>query len=59
MEFDTWLKEEDIQRLWDVVHGTLPEIAASSDEIDEFQRLVTHCAMLKVGGVESLNPLRH
>jgi hypothetical protein len=48
--FDTWLTEVDIERLWAVCHGTLPEIYASADEIDEFHRLVTHAAMLRVAG---------
>jgi hypothetical protein len=52
MEFDTWLTEADIERLWAVCHGTLPEIYASGEEIDEFARLVTHTAMLKVAGEE-------
>jgi hypothetical protein len=50
MEFDTWLTEADIERLWAVCHGTLPEIYASGEEIDEFYRLVTHAAMLRVAG---------
>ena len=50
--FDTWLTEADIERLWAVCHGTLPEIYASGEEIDEFARLVTHAAMLKVAGEE-------
>lgn len=54
MEFDTWLTEADIERLWAVCHGTLPEIYASVDEIDEFARLVTHAAMLRVAGKEYL-----
>jgi hypothetical protein len=49
-EFDTWLEEADIARLWAVCHGTLPEIYASGEEIDEFARLVTHAAMLKTAG---------
>ena len=52
MEFDTWLEERDIKRLWAVCHGTLPEIYASGEEIDEFHRLVTHAAMLKVAGTD-------
>jgi len=50
MEFETWLEEKDIERLWAVCHGSLPETAATGDEIDEFARLVMHTAMLKVGG---------
>ena len=53
-EFDTWLEEADIERLWAVCHGTLPEIYASAEEIDEFHRLVTHAAMLRVAGEDYL-----
>lgn len=49
-EFDSWLEEEDVQRIWDVAHGLLPETAATIDELEEFQRLVEHAAMLKMGG---------
>jgi hypothetical protein len=49
-QFETWLTEEDTQRLWNVCHGLLPETAATPDEIIEFERVVTHAAMLKMGG---------
>jgi hypothetical protein len=39
-----------VDRLWKVVHGELPEVAATADEIDEFHRVVVHAAMLKVAG---------
>lgn len=54
MEFDTWLEEADIERLWAVCHGTTTSLAASRDEIDEFERLVTHVAMVKMAGQEYL-----
>lgn len=54
IDFDTWLTEADVDRLWAVCHGTLPEIYASVDEIDEFHRLVTHAAMLRVAGSDYL-----
>jgi hypothetical protein len=47
---DTWLQEDDVQRLWQVCHGLLPETAATFDEIKEFERVVMHAAMLKAGG---------
>jgi hypothetical protein len=50
MEFETWLEESDIERLWAVVHGDLPETATGADEINEFKRLVLHTAMIKMGG---------
>ena len=48
--FDSWLEEEDVQRLWDVCHGVLPTTAATADEIKEFERMVLHAAMVKVAG---------
>lgn len=48
--FESWLDADDVDRLWKVVHGELPEVAATADEIDEFHRVVTHTAMLKVAG---------
>lgn len=57
MEFDTWLKEQDIERLWAVCHGTLPETAATVDEIVEFERLVMHAAMLRVAGPDYLQAI--
>jgi hypothetical protein len=50
--FDTWLNENDIERLWKITQGMLPELAASEAEMKEFLRVVTHAAMVKVGGHE-------
>jgi hypothetical protein len=49
-DFDSWLEEDDVQRIWDVAHGHLPATAATMDELVEFERLVQHAAMLKMGG---------
>ena len=49
-QIDSWLDPDDIPRLWAVVHGELPEVAATSDEITELLRIVEHAAMLKMGG---------
>lgn len=54
MTFETWLTEEDSMRLWRVVHGELPESAATDVELVEFERLVTHAAMLKIAGEDYL-----
>jgi hypothetical protein len=51
-DVDTWLNGNDIERLWKVIQGELPHAAASSDEMDEFLKLVTHVAMVKMGGIE-------
>ncbi len=47
---ESWLEPEDIPRLWAVVHGELPETAATAEEIYEFKRIVEHAAMLRMGG---------
>lgn len=52
MVFDTWLKEDDMQRLWDVCHGKLSEAAASEEELEEFHRCVVHAAMVKMAGAD-------
>ena len=49
-QIDSWLEEEDVERLWAVAHGLLPETAATADELEEFLRVVQHAAMLKMGG---------
>lgn len=49
MIVDTWLDEDDVQRLWAVAHGELPEEFASGDELDEFLRVVEAVAMAKHG----------
>jgi len=49
-EIDTWLSDNDIIRLWKVIQKELPDAAASSDEMDEFLKVVTHVAMIKTGG---------
>jgi len=50
MAFETWLTEEDTERLWAVVEGNLPDYAATTAELEEFERLVTHAAMIKIAG---------
>ena len=59
MTFETWLTEEDSMRLWRVVHGELPESAATDVELAEFERLVTHTAMLKFAGEDYLEHRVH
>jgi hypothetical protein len=50
--FDTWLTEEDTQRLWAVCQGNLPESAATDSELVEFERVIMYSAMIKIGGEE-------
>jgi len=48
-KYDTWLSDEDIQRLWDVTHGLLPSTFASSDEMEEFLNVVNQAWLRKIG----------
>jgi hypothetical protein len=50
MAFETWLTEEDVTRLYLVAVGELPDIQATSDELEEFNKVVLHSAMIKMGG---------
>lgn len=52
MNFETWLTEDDAMRLWAVVHGELPDSAATDAELVEFERVVMYSAMIKLGGEE-------
>ena len=47
---DSWLSPEDIERIWRVGQGELPDTAATAEEIEEFDRVVKHVLMLKAGG---------
>lgn len=49
MIVDTWLSEDDVQRLWDVAHGELPQEFASEDELIEFARVVEAVGLAKQG----------
>jgi hypothetical protein len=50
MEFETWLTEEDVTRLYLVAVGELPDTQATHDELEEFSKVVFHSAMIKMGG---------
>lgn len=58
-DFETWLDGEDVERLWKVCHGELDDSHASDEEIQEFRRLVTHAAMIKVAGKDYLEHTVH
>lgn len=49
-QIDSWLEAEDIDRLFAVVEGRLPDVAVTAAEITEFQRVVNHAIMIKQGG---------
>jgi hypothetical protein len=51
---DTWLSNEDMQRLWRVVHGELPASFMSKKEEKEFLRVINIIGMQKVAGNEWL-----
>lgn len=57
-DFDTWLSEDDVTRLWKVCHGELDQSHASLVELNEFERFVTKVAMVKIGGPEALTATR-
>lgn len=48
-KFDTWLSEQDIQRIWDVTHGNLPATFASETELEEFLNIVHQAWLVKIG----------
>ena len=50
MQFETWLTEADIERIYKVCTGELSEAHSSESELEEFSRVVDHAAMLKLGG---------
>ena len=52
MEFDTWLLEDDVLRLYKVCQGKLGDAYATDEELSEFSRVVMHAAMIKFGGEE-------
>jgi len=49
-KIDSWLDEQDIERMFAVVDGLLPDVAVTDAEIVEFQRVVNHAIMIKNGG---------
>jgi hypothetical protein len=59
MEFESWLSESDVERLYKVCHGELPQELASEKEIDEFTRVVMHAVMLKYGGEDYFGKILH
>lgn len=44
---DTWLEQKDIDRLFDVAEGKLPEYFTSKEELIEFQRLIDNAVEQK------------
>jgi endonuclease/exonuclease/phosphatase family metal-dependent hydrolase len=47
---DSWLEEEDIDRIFLAAEGTLPSTAVTEDELTEFQRIVDHLIKIRAGG---------
>lgn len=50
MQFETWLTEADVERIYKVCTGVLNEAHSSESELEEFSRVVEHAAMIKLGG---------
>jgi hypothetical protein len=50
MQFETWMTEADVERVYKVCTGQLPEEFTTEDELAEFCLVVEHAAMLKLGG---------
>lgn len=46
-KFDTWLNDSDIERIWKVVHGELPEFFVSKEEMEEFASVVDQAGKKK------------
>jgi hypothetical protein len=46
---ETWLLESDMERIWRVVHGELPESFCSEDEVQEFLRVTYIIGAQKLG----------
>lgn len=40
MDSSSWLEEEDIERIWNLVHGNGREDNTTAEELAEFQRLI-------------------
>jgi hypothetical protein len=49
---ETWLTESDIERLYRVSIGNLPEYHATLSEILEFNRVIEYNITLKTAGPE-------
>lgn len=47
---DSWLEEEDIDRIFLAAEGTLPSTAVTEDELVEFHRIVDHLIKIRAGG---------
>lgn len=46
-DLDTWLSQRDIERIYLVVQGELPEFLVGEEELQEFTRLVIATAVAK------------
>lgn len=46
-DLETWLSQRDIERIYRVIQGELPESHAGLEELREFERLVVAAAVAK------------
>lgn len=47
LDLETWLSQRDIERIYLVVQGELPESCAGEEELQEFTRLIIATAVAK------------
>ena len=48
MNVESWLTNEDKERIWKVVHGQLPESFITDNELKEFNRVIMVVALMKI-----------
>jgi len=52
MNIESWLTDEDKERVWKVVHGELPESFITDNELREFNRVIMVAALMKTNSIE-------
>ena len=52
MNIESWLTDEDKERVWKVVHGELPESFITDNELREFNRVIMVAALMKTNPIE-------
>ncbi len=52
MNVESWLTDEDKERVWKVVHGELPESFITDNELREFNRVIMVAALMKANPIE-------
>ena len=52
MNVESWLTDEDKERVWKVGHGELPESFITDNELREFNRVIMVAALMKANPIE-------